>query len=61
MEGFVVGESVYASMSRIAEFSGKQGAYEEAKALLTGSWAVAPDDIDESAAGEYMICLVVSD
>lgn len=64
MEGFVVGESVYPSMSRIADFSGtdSQGsAYDEAKALLTGPWAEVPDDMHEDAAGPYMIDIVVGD
>lgn len=64
MEGFVVGQSVYPSMSRIADFSrpGYQGsAYDEAKALLIGPWSEVPDDMHADAAGSYMIDIVVGD
>lgn len=61
MEGFVVGQSVYPSMSRIADFSGHESAYDEARALLIGPWAEAPDDMHADAAGHYMIDIVVGD
>jgi hypothetical protein len=64
LEGFVVGESVYPSMSRIADFSrsGYEGsAYDDARALLTGSWAEVPDDLHTEAEGIYMIDVVVDD
>jgi hypothetical protein len=64
MDGFFVGESVYVSMSRIADFSLRdyQGsAYDDAKALLIGPWAQVPDDLHEDASGRYMIDIVVDD
>lgn len=64
LEGFVVGESVYASMSRIADFSrsGYQGsAYDDARALLVGPWADVPDDLHSDAEGIYMIDVSVDD
>jgi len=60
----VVGESVCPSMSRIADFSrsGYEGnAYDDARALLTGSWAEVPDDLHSEAEGIYMIDVVVDD
>jgi hypothetical protein len=64
LEGFVVGESVYPSMSRIADFSGPdyQGsAYDDAKALLIGPWTDVPDDLHSDAEGIYMIDVAVED
>lgn len=63
MEGFVVGEHVYPSMSRIADFSrsGFEGdAYADAKALLLGPWATIPDDLHSEAEGTYMIDIAVA-
>lgn len=64
LEGFLVGESVYPSMSRIADFSrlGYEGsAYDDARALLTGPWADVPDDLHSEAEGIYMIDICVDD
>lgn len=64
MEGFVVGESVYPSMSRITDFSQSDcpgAVYDDAKTLLNGPWATVPDDVHEEAEGTYMIDLVVGD
>ncbi len=64
MEGFVVGESIHPSMSRIADFSGTDScgtAYDAAKTLLIGPWAEVPDDMHEDATGPYMIDIVVGD
>ena len=64
MEGFVVGENVYPSMSRIIDYSppGYQGcAYDDARALLVGPWATIPDDMHGDAEGPYMIGIVVAD
>jgi hypothetical protein len=63
MEGFVVGESVYPSMSRIVDFSQSYHgtAYDAAKALLAGRWAEVPDDLHGDAEGSYMIDIVVDE
>jgi hypothetical protein len=60
----VVGESVYPSMSRIADFSrpGYSGRpYDDARALLTGPWVDVPDDLHSEAEGIYMIDVAVDD
>lgn len=64
MDGFVVGESVYVYMSRIADFSLRDyrgSAYDDAKTLLTGPRAQVPDDLHEDASGRYTIDIVVRD
>jgi hypothetical protein len=64
MEGFVVEESVYPSLSRITDFSQSDqpgAAYDDAKTLLNGPWAAVPDDLHEEAEGTYMIDLGVND
>lgn len=64
MEGFVVEESVYPSMSRIVDYASPdyQGsAYDDAKALLIGPWATVPGDLHGDAEGSYMIDIAVDD
>ncbi len=59
----MVGEHVYPSMSRIADFSGSGGrdAHDDATALLLGPWATIPDDLNGEAEGTYMIDIAVAD
>jgi hypothetical protein len=64
MEDFVVGESVYLSMSRItdvSELDSPEDVYDHAKTLLNGPWAAVPDDLHAEAEGAYMIDLVAGD
>jgi len=67
LEGFLIDdESVYPSLSHVADFSGAEPeeAWAAARALLAGPWSSppAPDDqINSSARGRYMLAVVLAD
>lgn len=63
LEGFIVGgANVFPAMSRVADFSHRdlEWAADAARALLGGEWSTPPVDVDPSAAGDYLIEVVVT-